>query len=117
MSVDFYLQRAQPISVSPRFHIAKCEEGYAPLYDENLKQEDVWSFPTERPVVSSLDDIRRYSDSGEWAIVGEDGGALSYEEFIEGIEQASGQHVLGSDETLDIGSPIERDGLGNAWLR
>lgn len=82
MSTNFYIKRTKPVLCFPEFHIAKRSIGWKPLHQTNVHAEDTFSFETERPVIESREDIKRYVDSGEWEIVDEYGIEYTYDEFL-----------------------------------
>lgn len=82
MGTNFYIRRTKPVLCFPEFHIAKRSFGWKPLHQANTYAEDAFSFETERPVINSREDIRRYVDSGEWEIVDEYGTEHTYDEFL-----------------------------------
>lgn len=82
VSTNFYIRRTKPILCFPEFHLAKRSAGWKPLHQANFYAEDGFSFETERPVIESREDIKRYVDSGEWEIVDEYGTEYTYDEFL-----------------------------------
>lgn len=81
MSTNFYLRRTKPILCFPEFHLGKRSAGWRPLYRANRYDEDTYHLETERPIIQSCEDIRRYVDGGEWEIVNDEGTEFTFEEF------------------------------------
>lgn len=81
MSTNFYLRRTKPILCFPEFHVAKRSNGWKPLLEYNDDPEDIYSFPTARPVVEKMDDIRKAVESGEWEIIDEYDRPYDFNEF------------------------------------
>lgn len=82
MSTNFYIKRTKPILCFPEFHVAKRSAGWKPLHQANMDAEDTFHLSTERPIIESREDIKRYIDSGEWEIVDEYGTEYTYNEFL-----------------------------------
>lgn len=116
MSTNFYLKRTKPILTFPEFHIAKRSYGWTPLYEANSKADDIWSFETERPVVNSVEDIKRYVDSGEWEIVDEYDDVKTYDELIEYMDANFESEPDERRDHHEMGYPISKDEHGNEWL-
>ena len=115
MSTNFYLRRTKPILTFPEFHLAKRSYGWTPLYEANSKADDIWSFETERPVVDSVEDIKRYVYSGEWEIIDEYDDVKTYDEFIAYMD-TDFESEPGRRDHHEMGYPISTDEHGNEWL-
>lgn len=118
MSTNFYIKRTKPILCFPEFHIAKRSAGWKPLHQANMDAEDVFYLYTERPIIESREDIKRYVDSGEWEIVDEYGTEFSYEEFVSYLDdnfKYETDESRTSNMTSDIDCYMGND--GTEWTR
>ena len=115
MSTNFYLRRTKPILTFPEFHIAKRSHGWKPLYEANSMADDVWSFETERPVVSSVDDIKRYVDSGEWEVIDEYDSPMTYDEFRAYMD-TDFESEGARESHFGFGCAVSVDEDGSEWM-
>lgn len=113
MSTNFYIKRTKPILCFPEFHIAKRSAGWKPLHQSNVQADDYFNIETERPIIESREDIKRYIDSGEWEVVDEYGTEYTYDEFIHYLDdnfKYETDESRRSHTTCDIGCYMRSDG-------
>lgn len=116
MGVNFYLRRTKPILCFPEFHIGKRSFGWKALYQANSKQEDLYPFETQRPVVETVADIEAAVESGEWEIVDEYGTGYSFSEFIDHME-TDFEKETARNEHMGLGSSYYQDADGREYER